>query len=83
MKALAPPGGPRPAPAEAGATLWDRRLRSVRRYPLRTAHVRMNAVSPDSLPEGQQEALRVLRSLAQASDGALTVDLDYEYLAVC
>ena len=28
----------------------------------------------------KREALRVLRSLAQASDGALTVDLDYEYL---
>jgi proteasome lid subunit RPN8/RPN11 len=33
-----------------------------------------------SLPEGQQAALEALRSIAQASDGALTVDLGYEKL---
>jgi proteasome lid subunit RPN8/RPN11 len=37
----------------------------------------MSALAADSLPEGQQEALEALRSIAQASDGALTVDLDY------
>ncbi len=40
----------------------------------------MSAVSVQSLPEGQQEALAALRSIARASDGALTVDLDYEQL---
>jgi hypothetical protein len=30
-----------------------------------------------SLPEGQQDAIAVLLSIAQASKGALTVDLDY------
>jgi ThiF family/Prokaryotic E2 family A len=40
----------------------------------------MSAVAAGALPEGQQEALAVLRSIAQASDGALTVDLDYEEL---
>jgi len=33
-----------------------------------------------SLPEGQQAALEALRSIAQASDGALTVDLGYAKL---
>ena len=40
----------------------------------------MSFAADDALPEGQQEALAVLRSIAQASDGALTVDLDYEVL---
>ena len=40
----------------------------------------MSSVAASALPEGQQEALAVLRSIAQASDGALTVDLDYEKL---
>jgi proteasome lid subunit RPN8/RPN11 len=40
----------------------------------------MSAVEADPLPEGQQEAIEVLRSIARASDGALTVDLDYEQL---
>ena len=40
----------------------------------------MSAVAADSLTEGQQEALKSLRSIAQASDGALTVDLDYQGL---
>lgn len=39
----------------------------------------MSGVEADSLPEGQKEALEALRSIARASDGALTVDLDYEY----
>lgn len=39
----------------------------------------MSAVAT-SLPEGQQAALEALRSIAQASDGALTVDLGYEEL---
>ena len=38
----------------------------------------MSAVATDSLPEGQREALEALSSIARASDGALTVDLDYE-----
>ena len=38
----------------------------------------MSAVAVGSLPEGQQEALEALHSIARASDGALTVDLDYE-----
>jgi proteasome lid subunit RPN8/RPN11 len=38
----------------------------------------MSAVAVGSLPEGQREALEALCSIAQASDGALTVDLDYE-----
>jgi proteasome lid subunit RPN8/RPN11 len=41
----------------------------------------MSAVADGSLPEGQQEAVEALRSIARASDGALTVDLDYEQLA--
>jgi len=40
----------------------------------------MTAVAAGSLPEGQQEAIEALRSIARASDGALTVDLDYEQL---
>ena len=40
----------------------------------------MSPASPDSWPEGQQEALRALRSIAQDSGGALTVDLDYKKL---
>jgi hypothetical protein len=40
----------------------------------------MSAVAPASLPEGQQEAIDALRSIARASNGALTVDLDYELL---
>lgn len=40
----------------------------------------MTAVAIDSLPEGQREAIEALRSLARASDGALTVDLDYEQI---
>ena len=40
----------------------------------------MSSVAASALPEGQQEALAVLRSIARASDGALTVDLDYEQL---
>jgi proteasome lid subunit RPN8/RPN11 len=40
----------------------------------------MSAVAAGSLPEGQEEALAALRSIARASDGALTVDLDYEQL---
>jgi proteasome lid subunit RPN8/RPN11 len=40
----------------------------------------MSAVAADSLAEGQKEALESLRSIARASDGALTVDLDYEEL---
>jgi proteasome lid subunit RPN8/RPN11 len=40
----------------------------------------MSAVAAESLPEGQKEALEALRSIAQVSDGALTVDLDYEQL---
>jgi proteasome lid subunit RPN8/RPN11 len=40
----------------------------------------MSAVTPASLPEGQQEAIDALRSIARASDGALSVDLDYELL---
>lgn len=40
----------------------------------------MTAVEVSSLPEGQQEALKALHSIARASDGALTVDLDYEQL---
>jgi proteasome lid subunit RPN8/RPN11 len=40
----------------------------------------MSAVEVGSLPEGQQEAVEALRSIARASDGALTVDLDYEQL---
>lgn len=38
----------------------------------------MSAVEVSSLPEGQQEALEALRAIARASDGALTMDLDYE-----
>jgi proteasome lid subunit RPN8/RPN11 len=41
----------------------------------------MSAVAAGSLPEGQQEAVKALRSIARVSDGALTVDLDYEQLA--
>lgn len=40
----------------------------------------MSSAATGPLPEGQQEALAVLRSIAQDSDGALTVDLDYETL---
>lgn len=40
----------------------------------------MSAVAAGSLPEGQQEALEALHSIALASDGALTVDLDYGQL---
>jgi proteasome lid subunit RPN8/RPN11 len=40
----------------------------------------MTAVATDSLPEGQREAIEALCSLARASDGALTVDLDYEQI---
>lgn len=40
----------------------------------------MSHAAASGLPDGQQEALAVLRSIAQASDGALTVDLDYEKL---
>ena len=38
----------------------------------------MSAVEVSSLPEGQQEALEALHAIARASDGALTIDLDYE-----
>ena len=38
----------------------------------------MNAVTPGSLAEGQEQAVAALRSIARVSDGALTVDLDYE-----
>ncbi len=41
----------------------------------------MSAIAVDLLPEGQKEALEAVRSIAQASDGALTVDLDYRELA--
>jgi proteasome lid subunit RPN8/RPN11 len=37
----------------------------------------MSAIKAEALPEGQKEALGALRSLANVSDGALTVDLDY------
>jgi len=40
----------------------------------------MSAVTDGSLSEGQLEAVRALRSIARVSDGALTVDLDYEQL---
>lgn len=40
----------------------------------------MSTVEAGSLPAGQKEALETLRSIAQASDGALTLDLDYEQL---
>jgi integrative and conjugative element protein (TIGR02256 family) len=40
----------------------------------------MSAVEVSSLPQGQQEALETLHSIARASDGALTVDLDYEQM---
>jgi proteasome lid subunit RPN8/RPN11 len=40
----------------------------------------MSTVEAGSLPVSQKEALETLRSIAQASDGALTVDLDYEQL---
>jgi len=38
----------------------------------------MSAVATGSLPDGQREAVEALYSIARASDGALTVDLDYE-----
>ena len=38
----------------------------------------MSAVATGSLPDGQREAVEALCSIARASDGALTVDLDYE-----
>lgn len=38
----------------------------------------MSAVETGALREGQKEALEALHSVAQASDGALTVDLGYE-----
>lgn len=38
----------------------------------------MSAVTAESLAEGQREALEALCSIARASGGALTVDLDYE-----
>jgi proteasome lid subunit RPN8/RPN11 len=38
----------------------------------------MSAAEVSSLPEGQQEALEALHAIARASDGALTIDLDYE-----
>ena len=40
----------------------------------------MSAVTAASLSEGQLEAIKSLRSIARVSDGALTVDLDYEKL---
>lgn len=40
----------------------------------------MSSATPDALPDGQQEALVLLRSIAQASDGALTVDVGYQML---
>jgi hypothetical protein len=40
----------------------------------------MSLAAASALPEGQREGLAVLRSIAQASGGALTVDLDYEKL---
>lgn len=40
----------------------------------------MSAVAVDSLAEGQQEALNAVHSIARASGGALTVDLDYQEL---
>ena len=40
----------------------------------------MSAVEVGALPEGQQEALEALHSIARASEGALTVDLDYTKL---
>jgi hypothetical protein len=40
----------------------------------------MSAVATGSLPEGQREAVEALCSIARASDGALTVDLDYEQI---
>lgn len=39
----------------------------------------MSAVEVRSLPEGPREALETLHSIALASAGALTVDLDYEH----
>jgi hypothetical protein len=41
----------------------------------------MSAPDADSLTEGQREALEAVCSIARASDGALTVDLDYQELA--
>jgi hypothetical protein len=38
----------------------------------------MSSVAVSSLPEGQREAVQNLNSIARASDGALTVDQDYE-----
>jgi proteasome lid subunit RPN8/RPN11 len=40
----------------------------------------MSAVAPDWLAEGQEEALEAVRSIAEASGGALTMDLDYQEL---
>jgi len=40
----------------------------------------MSAVAVDSLAEGQKEALKAVHSIARASGGALTVDLDYQEL---
>jgi proteasome lid subunit RPN8/RPN11 len=37
----------------------------------------MSPIDLESLPKGQKQALEALRSIAEASDGALTVDLDY------
>ena len=38
----------------------------------------MSAIESESLPEGQKEALEALSSIAEVSDGALTVDLGYQ-----
>ena len=40
----------------------------------------MSALAVDSLAEGQKEALNAVHSIARASGGALTVDLDYQEL---
>src|SRR5947209_1093241 len=40
----------------------------------------MSSAAASALPESQREALAALRSIAEASEGALTVDLDYERL---
>src|SRR5215467_5605432 len=58
----------------------DGDLRLRRRHRFCPAHLRMRVVAAGSRPDGQQEAIEALRTIARASDGALTVDLDYEQL---
>ena len=41
----------------------------------------MSPVDTGSLTEGQRDALEAACAVAQASEGALTVDLDYQQLA--